>query len=504
MAVVVSMWVIPISILVNRIVPHPYMDEIFHIPQVRQYCNGNFRSWDPMITTPPGMYGITLAYVASFFPFMWFAKVTSSFYHICSTPVLRSSNGALAIICSLLIYDILIHLKPALSEKKASFYAITIALYPVHWFFTFLYYTDIASVAAILATYLASLKQHYWTSAIFGAMAVLIRQTNVVWMGFIAATAAIEFVEILYEKQLVQSDNCSVSVMKNDGTIKNSTDNPTLRRRKWTTSKNHNRSNNSEIKNNPSDKIGIGEEFHDILIKLWCFKWNILTSFTPFIIVLVSFLSFVIWNGSIVLGAKEAHVVSPHFAQIMYVGLVSAAATAPVHFCTTQVMVMFRSLLSKNKARSLFLCLIALIAGFLAVHFYSIAHPYLLADNRHYTFYIWRKIINKHWSTRYFLVPIYVYSWFSLIYILAKWQKKMWILLFFLACSAVLVPAPLIEFRYYTIPFFFLVLHSGIDDSISWMLIASVYIAVDIFTIVIFLYHPFQWSHEPGTQRFIW
>lgn len=47
---------------------------------------------------------------------------------------------------------------------------------------------------------------------------------------------------------------------------------------------------------------GIGEEFHDILIKFWCFKWNLLTLFTPFIIVLVSFLSFVIWNGSIVLG----------------------------------------------------------------------------------------------------------------------------------------------------------------------------------------------------------
>lgn len=47
---------------------------------------------------------------------------------------------------------------------------------------------------------------------------------------------------------------------------------------------------------------GVGEEFRDILIKLWGFKWNLLTSFTPFIIVLVSFLSFVIWNGSIVLG----------------------------------------------------------------------------------------------------------------------------------------------------------------------------------------------------------
>ena len=86
-AVLVGLWVIPISIIVNRIVPHPYMvcnywlrrlsalcvlfcvwiddnirkplailqDEIFHIPQAQEYCRANFRSWDPMITTPPGL-----------------------------------------------------------------------------------------------------------------------------------------------------------------------------------------------------------------------------------------------------------------------------------------------------------------------------------------------------------------------------------------------------------------------------------------------------------------
>jgi alpha-1,2-glucosyltransferase len=30
---------------------------------------------------------------------------------------------------------------------------------------------------------------------------------------------------------------------------------------------------------------------------------------------------------------------------------------------------------------------------------YTLAHPYLLADNRHYTFYIWRRIITvTDWS----------------------------------------------------------------------------------------------------------
>ncbi|KAK1399958.1 hypothetical protein POM88_009821 [Heracleum sosnowskyi] len=47
----------------------------------------------------------------------------------------------------------------------------------------------------------------------------------------------------------------------------------------------------------------------------------------------------------------------------------------------------------------------------------SIGNPYLLAENRHYTFYLWRKIINVHWSSKYLMVP-HVYVWFSIFRIL--------------------------------------------------------------------------------------
>ncbi|KAL2541920.1 DIE2/ALG10 family [Abeliophyllum distichum] len=92
-AVIVISWVIPISILVNRVVPEPYMDEIFHVPQAQQYCKGNFRSWDPMITTFPGLYFLSLAYIASLFPGMHFLQELSSFSDICSTLVLRTTNA---------------------------------------------------------------------------------------------------------------------------------------------------------------------------------------------------------------------------------------------------------------------------------------------------------------------------------------------------------------------------------------------------------------------------
>lgn len=36
-------------------VPEPYLDEIFHIPQARRYCQGRWLEWDDKITTPPGL-----------------------------------------------------------------------------------------------------------------------------------------------------------------------------------------------------------------------------------------------------------------------------------------------------------------------------------------------------------------------------------------------------------------------------------------------------------------
>lgn len=30
-------------------------DEPFHVPQAQAYCRGEYASWDPKITTPPGL-----------------------------------------------------------------------------------------------------------------------------------------------------------------------------------------------------------------------------------------------------------------------------------------------------------------------------------------------------------------------------------------------------------------------------------------------------------------
>ena len=97
---------------------------------------------------------------------MYCVKSVSPFSHVCSTAILRSFNGVLAVICSILVYEIITHLRPALDKRKATLYSVVLALYPLHWFFTFLYYTDVASLTVVLAMYLACLKKNYLFSAL--------------------------------------------------------------------------------------------------------------------------------------------------------------------------------------------------------------------------------------------------------------------------------------------------------------------------------------------------
>ncbi|KAL3585644.1 hypothetical protein D5086_012511 [Populus alba] len=429
-ALIVSSWVIPISILVNRIVPEPYMDEIFHIPQAQQYCKGNFASWDPMITTPPGLYYLSLAHVASLFPGMFFVRGVSLFSELCSTAILRSVNGVLAILCSVIVYEIITLLRPNIDERKATIFAVVLALYPLHWFFTFLYYTDVASLTTVLAMYLACLKKKYHLSALLGAYAVFIRQTNIVWMLFVACTGVMD-ITLTHQRESVKVDNLNTTGNKTGHSVPNNhiIVGSNMRRRKPNSAVDNSKSSmTSALTYSTSHPSGFLDEIKAICLTSWNMKSKLLFSFSPFFIVLVAFVAFVRWNGSVVLGAKEAHAVSPHFAQLMYFSLVSSLALAPLHFSLDQAVHLFWSFWKK---RPLGFCqwIVALTAGFLSVHSYRKARP------------------------------------------------KIWVLAYFLATAAVLVPAPLIEFRYYTIPFYFLMLHSHTVDIQSLVLIGLGYVA---------------------------
>uniref|UniRef100_A0A7C9ECE6 Dol-P-Glc:Glc(2)Man(9)GlcNAc(2)-PP-Dol alpha-1,2-glucosyltransferase n=1 Tax=Opuntia streptacantha TaxID=393608 RepID=A0A7C9ECE6_OPUST len=122
-----------------------------------------------------------------------------------------------------------------------------------------------------------------------------------------------------------------------------------------------------------SQLSGLIDEIQLILVQGWHLKWELLVSFSPFLVVLAAFVAFVCWNGSIVLGAKEAHAVSPHFAQILYFAIVSAMFSAPFHFTLDRAISLLQSFW-KHRPSSFALLFGASAASLLSVHFFRSAN----------------------------------------------------------------------------------------------------------------------------------
>ena len=108
--------------LVSRRVAEPYMDEVFHIPQARRYCAGNFTQWDSKITTLPGLYVFSFGLLDPLFKVSSALDLTSaSLLDLCSTKMLRSVNLGMSIINVLLLYTITSHLH-GLKVKRRLYY----------------------------------------------------------------------------------------------------------------------------------------------------------------------------------------------------------------------------------------------------------------------------------------------------------------------------------------------------------------------------------------------
>lgn len=243
LALMVVACALPISTLVNYVVPDAYMDEIFHVPQAQGYCKGDFNTWDPMITTLPGLYYVSLAYIAPLFPGMQWIGKARTFQEACSTAILRSVNISLAIICALLFYDIIIELRPETNARSAIRQAFVLSLYPLHWFFTFLFYTDVGSTTAVMAMYLACIKRSYWPSALLGCLAIVFRQTNIVWMAFVACMGVLDYLDMFSRKTNL--------LKKTDALVESKTDSSVLNKRTvHARFKNRRNVNSNKIANN--------------------------------------------------------------------------------------------------------------------------------------------------------------------------------------------------------------------------------------------------------------
>jgi alpha-1,2-glucosyltransferase len=203
---------------------------------------------------------------------------------------------------------------------------------------------------------------------------------------------------------------------------------------------------------------------------------------------------------------------------------------------------------------------IALILTCLIIKYNTIIHPFTLADNRHYVFYIFRYTILRHPLIRFLLAPAYILC-FYLTYLalsiratpvppqskpLATRQpaqndgpKTSFLLIFILSTALSLITAPLVEPRYFIIPWVMWRLHvpapshsrpsqkkirrnRGQESTLTrivaivrtWLVEGSGvllwgetfwFLLINAVTGYVFLYRGFEWPQEPGkVQRFMW
>lgn len=229
--------------------------------------------------------------------------------------------------------------------------------------------------------------------------------------------------------------------------------------------------------------------------KVGHFIGRVLAAVVGYICVAFLFLAFIIYNRGVVVGDKSAHTVTFHSPQLLYFALFASVFSAP-HF-----IVKVRQFCQALLLRRIYY-LIAIGLCILAVHFNTMEHPYLLADNRHYTFYIWKRLFAKE-RLRDLVIPWYVYGLYC-IHDSIK-HKSITFQIAYWGCTVLnLVPQKLLEFRYFIIPY--LMYRLQMKPGLFWQLLFEALIAVfiNVGTVYLFVTRTFYWEDSPDPQRFIW
>ncbi|EAS01091.2 DIE2/ALG10 family protein (macronuclear) [Tetrahymena thermophila SB210] len=247
---------------------------------------------------------------------------------------------------------ILVFLKKIFQEinsKDKVFLSYYVLFTPTIYFFSHLFYTDSASLVTCLGMYYYSKKQKFTLSGLFGLVSILIRQTNVIWILYICLISFIDQnLKAFQEKSFMHSS-----------------------------------------------KSLIGLLFKNIFSIARMFKMQI--------ILVIAFTCFVIYNGSIVLGDKLNHESSFHPTQLLYLSLF-AFLNLPL-----SVKAYFSNLKDTLKNQKVaFLILLAISLG--VIHKFTFAHKFILSDNRHYIFYIWKNFYGRYPIFKYLMAPVYSFS----------------------------------------------------------------------------------------------
>ncbi|KAL4818941.1 tyrosyl-DNA phosphodiesterase-domain-containing protein [Aspergillus spinulosporus] len=383
---------------VNSVVPEPYLDEAFHIPQAQAYWSHQWTQWDPKITTPPGLYLFSYAVCA-------LILLLRGSPERLDPPALRATNAAAAaVLLPLRLQTALDTVRKQRNTRPSgawlSHTVLNICLFPPLFFFSGLYYTDVLALLVVVEAYNWDLSRGRSNMAmlemamflVLGVVALLFRQTNIFWVSVFFGGL-----------QVVRK----------------------LRR----VTKSCESSNMADIlaagsRNELYDPMVLDASLVDYFktaASLCSVALNnlgsVITTLVPYLLILATFGGFVLWNGSVVLGHKEFHTASLHLAQMLYIWPYFLFFSWPLLLVPMANIVLPKFMLpkflnqglpaSRRGLPSLLTVLIILPIMLAVVHFNTIVHPFILADNRHYVFYVFRILLNSHPYTRYVATLVY-------------------------------------------------------------------------------------------------
>jgi len=422
------------------------MDEPFHVPQAQAYCAGNWTYWDDKITTPPGLYIYSVG----------IQRLTGL---ACSVSFLRMT-------CTLLLLTVPTVLTRLLSTNSRrpcprsllspTLEATVIASFPILWFFSFLYYTEVPSLVLIVSLSFYAQQGKHVTAALLGLLACTVRQTNILWVLYAFAYS-----------QLSRFQHASRETLHD----------PPFPRAKM-----------SDL---PLATLSLLKNLPTILY-----------TGTPYLALTFLFTLFVILNGGIVLGDKSNHTPVLHIPQLYYFYAFAAILGWPVMAAVpggpfNLAKEVKRMLFGTLRSTTLTTLLLAFI-GY-SIQRFTIHHPFLLSDNRHYTFYVWHRFFLVHPQAPLIFTPLYLLCFCAWCIRVGNGQTLMQTVLLPLLLVPLLIPTPLLEPRYFLIPYVFL--RSQVVGMPRWGLILEGfwYATVNAITMYIFLY-----AERSNVGRFMW
>lgn len=458
--------------VIQFVLDRPYMDEPFHYGQTVSYCIGNYYEYDGKITTPPGLYVIFVA----FYKLNIFNCNVSSMRLLCFLFSIAQFICTSYLLC--LLDD---HNGNETNERKRcqeiGFNSIVINTFPISLFYSVFYYTDIVALFFITCCYILNLKKKYLLSSMILLIATTIRQNNVIFNMFLIGVSIInEYKE----------------------------------------------SGRKEIKNKyKSPKNPSSESFLNIFMDVLKFFFNnwmfLLKSCSFYILNIILFVVFVVINKGVVLGDRENHKSTLHIMQFMYFNVFISILMFPhvITILKTEVSKMKTSSFKFGSITAISIAMMGII-----IKRCTVVHPFLLADNRHITFYIWRYFFMKNKALRFCYSPVYIFSIYSNIKIVYNsFENKKnhvyyqtWWIGYFISIFSLLVPSPLLELRYFIVPYFLYRTHvdtKKIYGSLKKQKVAIFtemifHLILHISLIFLFIARPFKWENSDEWQRFVW